>query len=268
MNFDKDQIILFAKISNLSYFTREELNKIYNTRPCKKEDSYIYKIIKNPNFFSTYNDCQYIIIELEKSIVIAYRGTSSRTDIYTDLKFFREKIILKNYIEYRNQPYVHSGFFQQFNSSRGDITFKLKKYIPENKNKSMVFTGHSLGGALATIASLYYSYEFWNYPTSCITFGSPRVGCPSFANIFNKKITTSFRFVNDNDPVPCIPSTWHFKHVNGCKWLNQDKIESEIKVYRGWRFVKNTFLNIFGYGYNAMKDHSCEEYIKDLEIIL
>ena len=63
----------------------------------------------------------------------------------------------------------------------------------------------------------------------------------------------SYRFVNDNDPVPCLPSRLRYKHVNGCKWLYQDKILSETKGWRFYRFLKNTFLSLFGYGYNRIK---------------
>ena len=54
-------------------------------------------------------------------------------------------------------------------------------------------------------------------------------------------------------------------HVKGCIWLYEDKVLNEIKVWRGYRFIKNTFLSLFGYGYNPSNDHSCEEYCKDLK---
>jgi len=264
----KDEIILMAKLSNFSYLSKEEIKKIYNNRPYEKEYNFLNEVIIEPEFFSTSLDCQYILVYFKDYLVVSYRGTSSKADIFTDLKFFRTRMFLENYIDFRNKPYVHLGFFNQFNSSRPDLDLKLKEYVKNYKFNSIIFTGHSLGGALATLGALDYSYRFWDYPISCITYGSPRVGCHTFAKIFNKKIKNSLRFVNDNDPVPCIPTAWNYKHVNGCRWLNQDKIESEIQVYRGWRFLKNSFLNIFGHGYDAIRDHSCSEYIKDLEIIL
>ena len=99
----------------------------------------------------------------------------------------------------------------------------------------------------------------------CITFGSPRVGNPKFAKYFNKVINRSYRFVNDNDPIPCLPTAWRYKHVKGCKWLHHDEVKNEITGWRGWKFIKNYVLSFFGYGYDASKDHSCAEYIHDLD---
>ena len=265
MKLNKEEIIESAKLSNLSYLTKKQLEEIYNTRPLKKENSYLYDIIELPYFYMTLKDCQFNISEFEDKIVIAFRGTFSATDILTDLNFFKERIFLENYLYLSNFLYVHSGFYNQFNSARGVLNYKIKSCV--EKNKPIIFTGHSLGGAVATIGSLIYSYKFFNYDISCITFGSPRVGCHSFADVFDRKIENSLRFVNDNDPVPCIPSAISYKHVKKCMWINGDKIDSDITVYRGLKFLKNTFLHSFGYGYDAMKDHSCISYIKDLENI-
>ena len=62
-----------------------------------------------------------------------------------------------------------------------------------------------MGGALATISSLAFSLKYPDLNIACITFGSPRVGDSIFATYFNKIVKESYRFVNDNDPVPCIP---------------------------------------------------------------
>ena len=102
---------------------------------------------------------------------------------------------------------------------------------------------------------------------NCITFGSPRVGDYNFSKYFNNRIKNSCRFVNDNDPIQCIPTTWRYKHVKGCIWLYDDQVKNEINVWRGWRFIKNYILSFFGYGYDSSKDHSCSEYIKDLDIL-
>ena len=101
----------------------------------------------------------------------------------------------------------------------------------------------------------------------CLVIGRGKTGI-SVVKLFNQQIENSFRFVNDNDPVPCIPTAWRFKHVKGIKWINKDKIVHEIRVWRFYRFVKNLFLSFFSLGgYNSLNDHSCDEYIKDLEIV-
>ena len=160
---------------------------------------------------------------------------------------------------------VHDGFLDQFNEVVYDIETNIKNYLSSNKTKKkIVFTGHSLGGALATLASCYFAIVFRDASINCVTFGSPRVGCSNFTNTFNKYCNKSYRFVNENDPVPSLPSSWRFSHVKGCNWINNDKNLNEILPWRFWRFFKNYCLSFIGYGYNAIEDHYCSNYIENL----
>ena len=263
MKLTKEEIILSSKFSNLSYLQSKELDTFFYTRPLKKVDSYIYELIEKPYLYMTLQECQFLVAELKDKIIISFKGTDSRSDIFTDLNFMKERLYLENYLYVYNHIFVHKGFFNQFKSTKGVLNYKMSVSI--KSKKPIIFTGHSSGGALATISSLVYSYLYLNYDISCITFGSPRVGCYKFSEVFNLKIKDSLRFVKDNDPVPCIPSPISFKHVKKCMWINNGSIENNITVYRSLNFIKNTFLNSFGYGYNALKDHSCVSYIEALE---
>ena len=204
----------------------------------------------------------------EQYLSIVFRGTESKTDIFTDLKLFQVFLELPtDYYEYENLPLVHQGFYQQFMSLKPQVENHIEKYIQHNQQNKIVFAGHSLGGALATISALYFSYRYPDLLISCITLGSPRVGDSLFVQLFNQRIPQSYRYVNDNDPVPCLPTSWRFAHVKGLQWLHEDEIKNEIMVWRFYRFCKNTVLDWFGYGYNPLQDHSCLEYIQDLHTI-
>jgi len=108
------------------------------------------------------------------------------------------------------------------------------------------FTGHSLGGALATIGAVdfkihslpridafiksqqspdfsrnsfserrgHLSPSVRRIHVSMYNFGSPRVGNSAFAELFDKQVPDGFRVVVDGDPVPGVPfSSAGFKHV-------------------------------------------------------
>tara|TARA_B100000242_G_C43044674_1_gene487524 strand:+ start:661 stop:1683 length:1023 start_codon:yes stop_codon:yes gene_type:complete len=168
--------------------------------------------------------------------------------------------------EFMNQHYLENPIWGQIYVNGENENKNLKKQDKTQSIPSIIFTGHSLGGALATLSSLYFKCKYPEAEVSCITFGSPRAGSKEFTRLFNNNIEESYRFVNDNDPVPCVPLAWRFKHVKGCQWLYQDKVMNEISVNRLWRFIKNTVLNLFGLGgYNAVGDHSCSGYIYDLQ---
>lgn len=291
MKIIKKTILDICKLSNLAYFNQNKMNNAYNILNNKlnnndnndknrDNDKYLdinrcsvlinckkcpYLIKSNEG---SGEDCQVYTTQYNNSLIFLFRGTESKKDIYTDLNIKRIKLPLHN-INIENQPLVHDGFYDQFVTVRDNINNIILEYInnEDNQEKSIVFSGHSLGGALATISSLYFGVMYSDIKVTCITFGSPRVGCELFANLFNKVVNKSLRFVNDNDPVPCLPSSLRFKHVDQCVWMNEDVIKKEINVWRFWRFCKNSFLNIFGYGYFALDDHSCNNYMNDIDIL-
>lgn len=69
------------------------------------------------------------------------------------------------------------------------------------QNKKLYVTGHSLGGAMATICASRLSAQGMNVE-GLYTYGSPRVGDGEF--VANLKVN-HFRFVNNNDAVPKVP---------------------------------------------------------------
>uniref|UniRef100_A0A915E9G2 Fungal lipase-like domain-containing protein n=1 Tax=Ditylenchus dipsaci TaxID=166011 RepID=A0A915E9G2_9BILA len=75
-------------------------------------------------------------------------------------------------------------------------------------NYHVTFTGHSLGGALASLASIRTVLD--NFRRSdqikLYTFGQPRVGCSSFAFKHDELVPHSFRVVNRLDIVPHLPA--------------------------------------------------------------
>lgn len=260
----KKLIFDLARLSGMCYKPKEEIECIYkDKRPYNKQDNAcVFNTLKVcPILYKSEDDCEVLVCKHEtEKLIIAFRGTSSREDVLTDLTITRDKLPLVN-VKEDEWPLVHSGFLDQFFSVYKNLDDSVKE------NNQIVFCGHSLGGALATIGSLYYSYQYPDKDIACVTFGSPRVGDDRFVSYFDERIEQSMRYVNDNDPVPCVPTRWRFKHVKGLQWLNQDQIQKEIQVWRFYRFLKNTLLSVVGYGYNACDDHKCDNYIDDLRSI-
>ncbi len=66
--------------------------------------------------------------------------------------------------------------------------------------------GHSLGGALATLAANWLkSFPEVNAKVHLYTFGAPRVGGKSFSMNATQRLDSIFRCVNGADPVPKVP---------------------------------------------------------------
>ena len=261
-----------AKLCTISYCSQETVEQKFLERPINNDNHSVYYQCNNmPKLYSCERDSQMYVCHYDNHLVVVFRGTESTRDVLTDLNAIRVGMPLPNMPESK-YPLVHWGFLNQFNELRPELDPIIEKYVKKMNDIKMeeidiIFTGHSLGGALATIASLNYASIYPNINVSCVTFGSPRVGDAVFRNYFSENIVNSCRFVNDNDPIPCIPTAWRYRHVDGCVWIHEDTVKNEITAWRSWRFFKNYMLSFVGYGYDASKDHSCQGYVDDLDYL-
>jgi len=106
---------------------------------------------------------------------------------------------------------VHQGFYDIYRQFRNDLKNDIhKKVLP----KTLIYvTGHSLGGALATLAAFDISMMVGRaYKVHMYNFGAPRVGQNTFYGHFMNKIKRAYRFVNSKDPVTAVPK-WPYYHV-------------------------------------------------------
>jgi triacylglycerol lipase len=134
------------------------------------------------------------------TLILAYRGSEETgvADWIQDLKFIPASY---PYGDRNNMIRIHSGFIQAYSSVR-EAMFKVAKESPHQK---VICTGHSLGGALATLSALDVKYNLPDKDLSCYTYGSPRVGNSDFVKFYNKHVPQTYRFVNSVDIVPSLP---------------------------------------------------------------
>ncbi len=124
----------------------------------------------------------------EPMLVLAFRGTEADfTDIKADLKADLKSI--------GDEKKVHRGFYEAFNLVKQDIEQDLAKY----PDAPVYITGHSLGGALAIVATQTLACDSVG---ACYTFGGPRVGNIHYAEHIKTPI---YRIVNAADAVPRVP---------------------------------------------------------------
>lgn len=98
---------------------------------------------------------------------------------------------------------VHIGFNAIFKSMLPDI----QAFMLQNSTALMVHCiGHSLGGAVATLAADWVSQSL-KKPVRLYTFGAPRVGLEPFAKRLSSRIGVDniCRVYHATDPVPMIP---------------------------------------------------------------
>ncbi|ATB69092.1 hypothetical protein SJPD1_0980 [Sulfurospirillum diekertiae] len=176
------QSSLIKLIDLLAYDSEEERSKL-------KSDLQIINMKIEKTFDC--NGTQAMLVSNDKFYVLVFRGTevSSVEDIKADLKAVTKQC--------DTGGRIHSGFDEAFS----EVHIEIQSYLNNlTEEKPLFITGHSLGGALATVATKKLTFKYGI--AACYTYGSPRVGDEKW--ISNIK-TPIYRLVNSADPVTMLP---------------------------------------------------------------
>lgn len=274
--FDKNTLLDFAKLATLAYEDQATMDKLYQKcKECPDDNpvSVLKYCMECPKLFeSKENDCEVYITKYNNTagldcLAVAFRGTSEVRDALSDLNAIRCRMSLPYQDE---SPMVHWGFYNQFQEIKKDLDYQIDQYYvnsicqPSVDNNHIVFCGHSLGGGLATLASVYYGAKYPALNIHCVTIGSPRVGGTKFHKLFDEIVENSYRIVNKNDIVTMIPSRFRFSHVKGLMWLKDNTVKKTM-TNRFFSSCTNTFINWFGFGgSSSLDDHGCDQYLETM----
>src|SRR5690606_17096016 len=105
---------------------------------------------------------------------------------------------------------VHIGFNHTFNS----MLPQIRTFLAEAKVTGRVHCiGHSLGGAIASLASDWVSRNT-KLPTKLYTFGAPRVGTEWFSSATTRALgpRNIYRVYHETDPVAMV-ALYPFMHA-------------------------------------------------------
>ena len=123
-----------------------------------------------------------------------------------------------SYVKYKKervrvQKYLHDKYWFVIDKVYNCVEKLLDKY--NFYPTTFQFTGHGIGGAIATLLCMEMSRKFTSVLPILITFGSPRIGDVNFKKLFNCLVKDYKRFVVKRDPMPKRPSLIHnFRHIN------------------------------------------------------
>jgi predicted lipase len=162
------------------------------------------QVYSNDNNFEFFIDDKKTCLQVgittkENRIIVSFRGTESSRDMFYDMLTFKKEI---------NNVGIHYGFYKHLFSKSNYISMinKINSLLNENLLYEIYITGHSLGGALATLFGYKLSQEFSNIIVNIVTFASPKVGDRRWRNLFNSIKNINYtRIVINNDPVILFP---------------------------------------------------------------
>jgi len=138
--------------------------------------------------------------QYEGHAILICRGTESIYDWLTDGNY---ATVLGT-----SGTNVHSGFNRTFH----DMKDGFAGFLAQNNPRHVHCVGHSLGGALATLAADWLSHN--GYGVDLYTFGAPRVGTSEFANNLTSRVGRGniYRVCHSSDPVTLVP-VWPYMHA-------------------------------------------------------
>jgi hypothetical protein len=224
----------------------------------------------------------YVNNQLKEVIVIVFKGTSidKPQDILTDANIIYTKF------EANQNVKVHAGFnssLKLFVENEDNIVFGTGKLSPKYYDSNTIFliTGHSLGGAIATLYGAYLREQGVAKDNLLVyTFGAPVVGNYIFYNNYDwisygDKSMRHYRVINNYDIVAHTDVNWRYLY-DGKEFILDDlgNFVSRTNQCSIYKAIENTFPWYLDYSIPdsdsnlpacSGSDHSIVNYIQKLQ---
>ena len=197
----------------LSYLAGNEFMK--NAAQCNGVD---YKVEKY--MYDRTVAAQGYVFSKDNTMYVAFSGTYTKPEVLAEVPF---NLVKPDFLTGVLDVCVHETFHAQFIALKDQLANTLQVH----KFSHIVFCGHSQGGAIATLAAVWFDSinKEAEMTMKLHTFGCPRIGNQIFNNYFKtlNYPLEHWRVVTLGDPVPNEPPYPTFCHVShGCKMLTLD----------------------------------------------
>jgi lipase (class 3) len=243
---------ILASMAHLAYDHYEDNGKLKELFEAKLASGG-FKLVDYFNDPKT--DTQAFLATSGDYAVLAFRGTevSKKQDVITDITASQIPVI---------EGGVHKGFQDAYNSVKDKIEVSLSS-LPK---MPIYVTGHSLGAALATVATQELEQHplFRDRIAACYTFGSPRVGNSKYDRSFKAPI---YRMVNTTDIVTVVPLlAMGYIHIGDIRFLGRKPgdFRRQIPILLRILLFIAALFRLFG---PWVGDHAIVEYRRKLEAI-
>ncbi|KAI9368116.1 Alpha/Beta hydrolase protein [Aspergillus egyptiacus] len=148
-------------------------------------------------------------------LVVAFRGSRALDTWIANLNFGKDSVD-----DLCSGCEVHGGFWQSWQVVADSVASGVESALQTYPDYTIVFTGHSFGGAVATLGAVELrnaGYDIELYP-----YGAPRVGNEALAQYITDQ-GSNYRVTHTNDIVPRLPPmSFGFSHSSPEYWITSD----------------------------------------------
>ncbi|KAG9078999.1 hypothetical protein FS749_008935 [Ceratobasidium sp. UAMH 11750] len=151
------------------------------------------------------------------TVIVAHEGTDPTQflSLLTDANILIDPLDPVLFPGVPSTVKVHDGFRNAQANTAPAVLAAVKKIIAERGATKVTTTGHSLGGAIATLDAAFLKL---NLPSTisikAVTYGQPRVGNQEFANWIDKIIPDFSRITHEHDVIPIVPGKPYSSLIN------------------------------------------------------
>lgn len=200
---------------------------------------------------------QAFLAQADDIAVIAFRGTDSYRDWKTNL--MSEAVLVDTRL---GSVEIHKGFMNAYNLIGAQVLEDVNRLVPNTKG--LYLTGHSLGGAMAQIASTQLERDNL---AACYTFGAPRVGDHSFDRLV---VCPHYRIVNGWDLVTTLPPPIlkPYQHTGDTRRLSRLGKPITRSDRSAFEKIFHTIIGLISFVFGnprLLDDHRMEAYIDKIK---
>ncbi|THC98245.1 hypothetical protein EYZ11_002247 [Aspergillus tanneri] len=191
--------------------------------------------------------------DTHRLLVVSFRGTNSVRNWLKNFRFWKVEMPGPSGISgsefeadkpQRGNDFctcaIHAGFYESWQLVKAEVLDAVTQARETYKDYKVVLTGHSLGGAIATIAGSHL--RTMDIPCDIYSYGAPRIGDLRFAEFVSNQPGWTVRITHGYDPVPTMPPMSLFgvydlgyRHIWPEYWISDSPTEGNetIQVCRG-----------------------------------
>lgn len=195
-------------------------------------------------------------------IAIVFRGTEDLLDWRTNMRLA--------WVVLQGGVHVHTGFFQAYWPIRPALFAEIVRLIAE-RPRPVYLTGHSLGGALAAMATAELANhdraEVRDSIAACYTFGCPKIGDRSFDRYVQVPL---YRITSGVDLVPAVPPfVFGYRQAGDTRYFGPFGV---APLRRAPNIFRQAFRTVWGLleffrtrTILGIADHSMARYVEKME---